>query len=77
MKKGLIDEDYMNKYCVGWSEESLKDVKETDSGMAPKYNPAGSATWGESDGTEPPIPEGSSYKSYILGYGPDKTKKNT
>lgn len=45
--EGLVDEDFIAKYTVGYDEDALP----------------------------PGAPAGSSYKSYILGQGPDKTAK--
>jgi len=74
-KEGLIDEKYMNEHCVGWSEESMKGIKEAGNGVAKVYAPAYDNKWGDTNGKEPAIPANSSYKSYILGLGSDKTEK--
>lgn len=47
IKENLVDQEFLNKYCVGYDEEHM---------------PEG-------------IPKNNSYKSYILGSGPDKTPK--
>ncbi|HAL85739.1 MAG TPA: dimethyl sulfoxide reductase [Deferribacteraceae bacterium] len=75
LDQGLLDESWINERCVGWDEASLAGVVEVSAGSASSYEPVYDKKWGDTDGTEPAIPVGSSYKSYLLGTGADATPK--
>lgn len=75
LSEGLMDEAWLDNHCVGWSEASLAGAVEVNAGAEAYYEPAYDKSWGDTDTTEPVVPAGSSYRSYIMGLGADAVEK--